>query len=228
MKPTRPFVTVNFAMTWDGKISTRARTPADFSSKRDKRRLLEIRATGDAVLVGAGTAAADNMSMGMPAADLRASRIDKGLAAYPLRVLLTNSGRLDPALKVFQSDASPIVIFSTELMPRRTRALLAEKATLHLHPAPAVDLGAMMFTLRRDYHVRRLVCEGGPTVFRSLLEAGLVDEIHLTLCPRIFGGAKAPTLTGLAGRFLPHSIHCALREIKTDGDECFLRYAVVA
>ncbi len=213
-------------MTWDGKVSTRNHTPSDFSSKRDKRRLLEIRATGDAVLVGAGTIAADQMSIGLPADDLRASRLRQGLAEYPLRVLLTNSGRLDPELKVFQGAFSPIVIFSTERMPRRLRSALADRATLHLADAPAVDLSAMLATLRREYSVKRLVCEGGPKVFRSLLEAGLVDELHVTLCPRIFGGKEAPTVTSLAGAFLPRGVRCSLRKMEVIGDECFLRYAV--
>jgi hypothetical protein len=62
----------------------------------------------------------------------------------------------------------------------------------------------MLATLRADYGVRRVVCEGGPRLFRALLEEQLVDELHLTLAPRIFGGAGAPTLTGLAGDF-PHA-----------------------
>lgn len=64
--PPRPFVTANFAVTADGRISTRNFTPSDFSSKRDKRRLVKIRAACDAVLVGARTLAADTMTLGIP------------------------------------------------------------------------------------------------------------------------------------------------------------------
>ena len=126
-KPARPFVTANFALTWDGRISTRRGTPADFSSKSDKRRLVEIRARCDAVLVSAKTLAADNMSMGLPDAALRAARTARGQREYPLRVLLTNSGRIDPALRLFTKTFSPIVIFSTTRMPARTRAALAAR-----------------------------------------------------------------------------------------------------
>ena len=55
----------------------------------------------------------------------------------------------------------------------------------------------------------RIVCEGGAQVFRALLTANLIDELHLTFTPRIFGGQKAPTLTGLAGEFLPASSRTA-------------------
>jgi 5-amino-6-(5-phosphoribosylamino)uracil reductase len=71
----RPFVTANFALTWDARISTRSRTPSDFSSPRDKRRLVEIRARCDAILVSAKTIAVDNMAMGLPDEALRVARV---------------------------------------------------------------------------------------------------------------------------------------------------------
>ena len=226
-KAPRPFVTVNFAPTWDARVSTRNLTPSDFSSARDKRRLLEIRSSGDAVLAGAGTVSADRMSMGLPAMELREQRQARGQSEFPLRVLISNSGKLDPRWQIFQKDFSPLHIFSTELMPQRVRQALADKTILHLDAAPEVDLLKMMRVLRRKYAVRRLVCEGGPTLLRSLLTADLVDELHVTLCPRIFGGLTAPTLTGLAGESFPESIKLSLREMEVVDGECFLRYRVL-
>ena len=225
--PLRPFVTANFALTWDARISTRTGSPADFSSPRDKRRLLEIRARCDAILASVRTVATDNMAMGLPDAALRAARTIRGQSAYPCRVLLSNSGRIDPTLRIFQSTFSPIVIFSTTRMPARIRALLASKADLWLHESPAVNLAAALATLRTEYRVRRLVCEGGGQIFRALLAADLVDEVHLTLAPRIFGGRAAPTLTGIAGDFLPRSTQLRLRSMEVVGGECFLRYGVI-
>ncbi len=224
----RPFVTANFALTWDARISTRRGTPSDFSSPRDKRRLVEIRSRCDAVLASAKTVATDHMTMGLPDPALRAARVKRGQDAYPLRVLLTNSGRINPALRIFEKDFSPIVIFSTTRMPVRTRGALAPKADLWLHEGPAVHLPGMMATLRAEYGVKRLVCEGGARVFRSLLIAGLVDEIHVTFTPRIFGGKDAPTLTGPAGDFLPSSVSLQLREMEVVEEECFLRYRLIS
>jgi riboflavin-specific deaminase-like protein len=225
--PARPFVTANFALTWDARISTRRRTPSDFSSPRDKRRLLEIRATCDAILVSAATLAADQMSMGLPAPDLRAARRARRQPEYPLRVVVSRSGRIDPALRLFAQSFSPIVIFSTTRMPVRTRTALAQKADLWLYDADSVDFADLLHTLRREYRVKRLVCEGGSQIFRALLKAGLIDEIHVTLCPRIFGGAEAPTLTGPAGDFLPRGLPLKLREMEVRDGECFLRYSRV-
>jgi riboflavin-specific deaminase-like protein len=222
----RPFVTANFALTWDGRISTRKGTPADFSSKRDKRRLIEIRSPCDAVLASAKTIAADNMTMGLPDETLRAARVARGQPPYPIRVLLTNSGRIRPDLRVFSKDFSPIVIFSTTRMPTAVRSALAGKADLWLHEASGVNLRTMLEALRADYRVKRLVCEGGAQVFRALLEAGLVDELHVTLCPRIFGGAQAPTVTGVAGKFLGGSIPLQLKSMEVVEGECFLRYRI--
>lgn len=219
----RPFVAVNFALTFDGKISTRQRTPSDFSSQRDKRRLLEIRAGGDAVLVGRGTLEKENMSMGLPVAELRAARLRRHQPEVPLRVIISNSGRLNPALRVFKKGA-PVVVYSTRQMPRRTQLALAPLADLQLHDGAAVDLSKMLTHLHTAYRVRRLICEGGPALLRTLLASELVDELNVTFCPRIFGGEKALTLTGLPSSFLPHSWTARLVKMEVIGEECFLRY----
>ena len=219
---------MNFAITWDGRVSTRKFTPSDFTSKRDKRRLSEIRAGTDAVLVGASTLAADRMTMGLADPALRAARRAKRKPEYPLRIIVSNSGRISPALRVFEKDFSPILIFTTRKMPRAVRTALLCLADLHVCPGKRVDLRAMLATLRADYRVKRIVCEGGPRLFRALLAEHLVDEIHLTLSPRIFAGLGAPTLTGLAADFLPRSTRCTLREMEVIEGECFLRYRVTA
>lgn len=164
------------------------------------------------------------MTIGLPDAALRAERVARGQPPYPLRVLLSNSGHIDPALRVFTETFSPILIFSTTRMPQRTRKQLAPLAELHLYDGAHVKLEHMLATLRGEYRVRRAHCEGGGTLLRSFLEENLVDDLHLTLCPRIFGSATAPTLTGPPATFLPKSVVWKLMKSETIGDECFLRY----
>jgi riboflavin-specific deaminase-like protein len=224
----RPFVTVNFAITADGRISTRKRTPSDFSTPGDKRRLLEIRAKCDAILVGARTLGTDAMAMGLPAADLREARIAKGKPSHPWRVIVTNSGKISPDLKVFHTPKLPTpIVFTTRAMPVRTINTLAPLSDLYLHLAPKVDLRTVLLILQEDYSVRRVVCEGGGTLLRALLNEDLVDELHVTLCPRIFGGKKAPTLTGVASEFLPRSASLRLTAFEPVNDEVFTRWLVV-
>lgn len=221
-----PFLTVNFAITADGRITTRNKTPADFSSRRDKHHMIEIRATCDAIMAGKQTIANDRMTMGIPDAALRAERIARGLAEYPHRVLLSAGGQIDPEMPLFQRDYGPIVIFSTTRMKSATRRALEKRATLHLSPK-RVDLREMLTTLRTQHGIRRVICEGGAQILRALLMEDVVDELHLTVTPRVFGGRKAPTLTGVAGEFLPKSTSLRLVEFRPVDDECFLKYRVV-
>ena len=166
----RPVVIVNFAITADGKISTRNRTPSLFTSPRDKRNLLRIRAEADAILVGRATVASDTMTMGLPDARLRAQRLGRGQPAFPLRVIVTNSGRLSADLRVFHAKAGPLVIFTTAKMSRAAeQRCQALGARIIRHPRESVKLSRMLRELRRDYGVQSLVCEGGAALFRSLL-----------------------------------------------------------
>ena len=143
-KRPRPFVAATFAMTVDGKITTRAFSPVDFTSREDKLHLLRQRALGDAVLIGRSTLAHDNVRLGLPDPAMRAEREARGQAPWPIRVIVSNEGRIDPALKIFQTDFSRIVIFSTTRMPRKYQVALREKATLRLSTTRSVDLRRML------------------------------------------------------------------------------------
>ena len=222
MVPKRPLVIAHFAMTADGKTSTRAFTPSRFTSADDKRRLQEVRAGADAVMAGRGTVAADSMSMGLSRGDLRGGRMARGLPPVPLRVIVSNAGNLDPEWKAFKYSGSPLVIFSTRRMPVRLRSGIARRAELFLFRGRTVDLRKSLEILRAEFGVKRLVCEGGGTLLRSLASLDLVDGIFLTIAPVIFGGRLAPTLTGLPGAFLdPPREFVIVRKSVLDG-ECFL------
>ena len=225
-KSSRPFVVATFAMTVDGKITTRNFTAVDFTSREDKAHLFRQRSLGDAVLIGHSTLKRDNVRLSLPHAELREARIKRGQTPYPLRVIVSNEGKIDIRLNIFKLEVSPIVIFSTTRMPRKFRCALMEKATLHLAQSHEVDLANMLHQLRTDYKVRTVACEGGATLFRGLLEQDLVDQLNLTIAPYLFGGASAPTLTGLNKEFLPASIHCRLTDMRVVGDECFLIYRI--
>src|SRR5947208_1779023 len=127
----RPFVFVTFAMTVDGKVTTKNLAPVDFTSRKDKLHLFRQRALADAVLIGHTSLRRDNVRLGLPA-ELQEARTKRGQLRCPLRVIVSNKGRIDDRLKIFQSDVSPIIIFSTKRMPRKNREALKKKAILHL------------------------------------------------------------------------------------------------
>lgn len=226
-KRDRPRLVANFAMTVDGKISTRNRTPSTFTSATDKRRLLEIRAMGDAVMAGRATVAADTMSMTLKDEALQAVRASRNQAAEPLRVIVSGSGTFDPDWRVFEADGARRVLLTSEAGANQISARARDLADVVACGADKLDLAEGLKILRRDYRVRVLVCEGGPTLFRALLELDAVDELYLTVAPLIFGGADAPTVTGLPGEFLPECVRARCVECQAVEDEWYLKFQIV-
>src|SRR5437660_3135030 len=98
MKRQRPLVIATFAMTVDGKITTKNFSPVDFTSREDKTHLLRQRALGDAVLIGHSTLRHDNVRLGVPDPKMRKARIARGQTPSPLRVIVSNKGRIDASL----------------------------------------------------------------------------------------------------------------------------------
>src|SRR5437763_16823005 len=154
-----PFVAVTFAMTVDGKVTTKDYASVDFTSREDKAHLIRQRALGDAVLVGHRTIENDNARLGIPREDLRQERMARGQPPYPIRVIVSNKGRINPKLNIFETDFGPIIIFSTTRMPRHTRQQPRKKATLYLSQARRVDLRWILQELRYDFKVKHVDCE---------------------------------------------------------------------
>src|ERR1700746_877732 len=102
----RPFVIATFAMTAEGKVTTKNFGPVDFTSREDKLHLFRQRALADAVLLGHTSLERDNVRLGVPA-ELQELRIQRGQSRSPLRVVVSNKGRIDDRLKIFQSALPP-------------------------------------------------------------------------------------------------------------------------
>jgi 2,5-diamino-6-(ribosylamino)-4(3H)-pyrimidinone 5'-phosphate reductase len=221
---TRPRVSVHFAVTLDGKVSTSNHTPAQFTSAEDKTRLLQVRSENDAVMVAKGTLQADRMSLGLPDPVLRNDRSRRGLSEEPLRVIISASGEIALDLPIFKKPGAPIVLYTTSRIPGSKRTDLGAKLAIYEAGKEHVDLNYVMRHLFSHYQVRTVVCEGGPTLVRSLAEGDLIDRIVLTVAAKLFGGRLAPTLTGLPGDFLPASRHFQLVNIEIGDNEFYLTY----
>jgi 2,5-diamino-6-(ribosylamino)-4(3H)-pyrimidinone 5'-phosphate reductase len=221
-----PFVFLNLAMTADGKITTANRAVSSFSSRRDREHMLELRATADAVMNGARTADLNPILMGPGHAQYRRLRLKRGFAEYNLRILVSGGGTLDPKAEVFTQRFSPIIILTTRRAPaRQLEALRAVADEVKICGEREIDFHQALCWLRTKWNVRRLLCEGGGEVNGALFRAGLVDELHLTICPRIFGGRAAPTIAdGQGVSSLRQAIPLELKSAKRHGAELFLVY----
>ena len=225
-KPERPFVLVNMAMTADGKIATANRAASSFGSKRDHDHLLELRATADAVMSGARTVDSAKINMGPGGEKFQKRRVNCGLAEYNLRIIVSGSGSIDPQAEVFKHRFSPIIILTTERASAASRRRLQSLATeVKICGAKEINFRAALRWLRENWGVKRLLCEGGGDVNDALFRAGLVDELHLTVCPKIFGGRIAPTIAEGAGfATLAAAARLRLKSAQRRGDEMFLIY----
>jgi 2,5-diamino-6-(ribosylamino)-4(3H)-pyrimidinone 5'-phosphate reductase len=242
--PELPFVFINMSMTADGKIATANRVVSTFSSRRDHEHLLELRATADAVMCGARTADLNAINLGPGGAKHRKLRLQRGLAEFNQRIIVSGSGTLSPRAAIFSlspSDGerarvrgrrgidrkkSPILILTTaKAGAQRLKALRAVADAVKTFGEAELNFHAALAWLRREWKVKRLLCEGGGALNDALFRAGLVDELHLTLCPRIIGGRNAPTIADGAGfGKLAQAAQLQLESARRVGDELFLVY----
>ncbi|MBP7944757.1 MAG: dihydrofolate reductase family protein [Verrucomicrobia bacterium] len=211
------------AMTADGKIATANRRIASFGSKRDLAHLYALRATVDAVMCGARTASAEDIHLGPGPARYRRRRIEQGLAEFNMRILVSGHGRIAPASSIFTHRFSPILILTTELAGQKRLCQLDGPADeVVVCGRTRIDFRAALAWLRSARGVKRLLCEGGGELNAALFSQGLVDELHLTICPFVFGGAAAPTIAdGPGPRRLADAARFRLVSHRRIGDELF-------
>jgi riboflavin-specific deaminase-like protein len=225
-QPPLPFVFLNAAMTADGKLAPASRHFEPFAGPRDREHLLELRARADAVMAGARTVDLDRVNLGPGPARFRRQRLKRGLSEYNLRIIVSGRGTINPKAEVFRHRFSPIIILTSELTPKgKTRDFLSLADEVKVIGKREIDFDTALRWLRSKWNVKRLLCEGGGELNGALFAAGLVDELHLTISPLIFGGRTAPTLADGAGvKRLADAARLRLVSMKRVAADLFLVY----
>ncbi|MCD2199640.1 2,5-diamino-6-(ribosylamino)-4(3H)-pyrimidinone 5'-phosphate reductase [Halobacterium sp. KA-4] len=186
-------VVVNAAMSADGKLSTRRREQVAISGEADFRRVDELRASVDAVMVGVGTVLADNPSLTVDDSDLVAERDQRGDSPQPARVVADSHARTPPDARVLDGAAETYVLVAEE-EPREHRQTLEDAgATVVVAGENRVELPAALDQLEA-HGVEDLMVEGGGELIFSLFADDLVDDLSVFVAPKIIGGRDAPTL----------------------------------
>jgi diaminohydroxyphosphoribosylaminopyrimidine deaminase/5-amino-6-(5-phosphoribosylamino)uracil reductase len=187
----RPFVSLKYAMSLDGKIATERGESRWITGPEARRFAHELRHQHDAVLVGLGTVVQDD-----PQLTVR-DRTGEGEPRQPLRVILDSRLRLPDAARLLQEGGRTLVATTDQAPLSRRRDL--ERRSIEVQDFPAldgrVDLRAVVEELGRRRQISLLI-EGGAAVHTAALTAGLVDRLYVTVAPLLMGSGVAP-LNGL-------------------------------
>src|SRR5262245_21054 len=202
----RPHVTLKLAISADGKSGLVGRRPVPITGAPATARVHRLRGMSDAIMVGIGTALADDPSL--------TCRLPGMSADSPVRVVLDSGLRLPLAAKLVESaHETPVWVIAGEAAPAaREHALRARGVEVMRVASPdgRLDLAAAMKELA-ERGVTRLMVEGGPILAAALVASDLIDEAVLFRSPHLLGGGGIDALEGLRLTALTQSPHLVLR-----------------
>lgn len=187
----RPYVLVNFISTADGRATFEGRS-GELGDEGDRALFHGLRERSDAILVGTRTVGVERYGRVLGRAERRERRLAQGRSAEPLACLVSRSGRVPADIPLFAEPEARIVIFTAAELELDEAQAQVEVVKLD---AGALTLTTVLRRLRSDHEIELLLCEGGPMMFGSLLEEKLVDELFLTVSPRLAGGGSSPTIS---------------------------------
>jgi riboflavin biosynthesis pyrimidine reductase len=228
--PDRPYMIANLVISADGLTAFDGRS-APLSDPADRVMFHALRARVDAILAGTETMRIERYGRTIPDPKTRAARLAAGRSAEPLAVLISRSGQIPLEIPLFAEPEAQVIVFSASPLARGGSGQTppgAATVTEVITDGPP-DLADAMQRLRHDHGVKLLLCEGGPTLFALLNRARLIDELFLTLAPKLAGldGAN-PLATGHSDDVppLPQPDEMHLRSVLVRKGTVFLRYVI--
>jgi riboflavin biosynthesis pyrimidine reductase len=213
--------------TADGRASIGGRS-GPLGNRADRELFRALRSAVDAVMAGAQTVRSERYGRIIPDERRRRRRRERGSSDEPLACIVSGSLALTDDIPLLADPAAKVVIVTSS-------ASSLPEVGAHVEYVRAgrdgrLDLPAALDELHQRFAVGTLLCEGGPRLNLQLLAAGLVDEMFLSLAPKLAGGAPAGSeaLRILAGAELKEPVELELLGAQESDSELFLRYRVLA
>jgi 5-amino-6-(5-phosphoribosylamino)uracil reductase len=219
-----PYTLLSCCMSIDGYLGNGTRQRLMLSNEADLDRVDAVRATCDAILVGAATVRNDNPRLLVRARARQEERVARGLAPSPIKVTVTSQGQLDPHADFFATGDIEKLVYCASGKVAKARSRLGRAATV-VDGGEPVDVR----TIGRDLYsrgIQRLMVEGGGMMHTQFLTADVADELQLVVAPFFVGDSQAPRFVR-DGRFPWTSDRPAwLAEVRRIEDVVLLRYAL--
>ncbi|MDX2646258.1 RibD family protein [Streptomyces sp. NPDC001902] len=219
---SRPYVLMSVASSLDGCLDDTSTTRLLLSNEEDFDRIDEVRSGVDAILVGANTIRSDDPRLLVCSAERRERRVRAGLPPTPVKVTVTESGKLDPGARFFTTGECEKVVYTTSCASDCLRERLGDVCSV-VDAGDPLDVRLLLADLA-GRGVERLMVEGGGVVHTMFLSAGLVDELHLVYAPFFVGQADAPRMVHPAVFPQGPQHRMTLAETRQIGDVVLLRY----
>lgn len=217
----RPYVVLNMVATVDGRATVAGRT-APISSEPDRRLFHALRTSVDAIMIGSGTVREERYGRLVRDPALREVRRRRGLEPDPLAIVVSGRLHLPADLPLLQDPDSRVVILTASA--DELEGCAAHVEYLRTPAGERLDLAAMLARLRAEHGVRSILCEGGPHLNASLVPAGLVDELFVSVAPMLAGETGA--LSMLEGAPLEQPVALELVWLLEADGELFARYRI--
>ncbi|MGH8901134.1 MAG: dihydrofolate reductase family protein [Egibacteraceae bacterium] len=228
--PTVPLLRVNMVASADGAATDAQGRAGGLAGEGDQEVFRTLRALADGILVGASTVRVEGYGPHRLRADLARRREADGRAAPAPIVVVTRSLDLDLASPLFTGGRTPTVVLTCAAAPADRRRAAEQTARVLVVGDADVDLERAVATLRTEFGLAHLLCEGGPTLNAGLIGAGLVDELCLTIAPALTGTGRlrivadeGPPPNPLAGKVVLRRL--SLLTACEQDSELYLRYA---
>mgnify|MGYP001042010838 CR=1 FL=1 len=222
MKHGRPKVTLKLASSLDGKIATASGESQWITGPKSRRAVHAMRAASDCIMVGIGTALADDPSLTV--------RDVPFTGPSPTRLIVDSKLRLGPQARVLNQDGAEIIIATSSAAPQHRRENLQSCGATLIEASGGdgrVDLKLLFDTLgqkRRQGAVRSILVEGGGELSASLIEQGLVDELRLFIAPLCIGGDGINGLAPLGVDALSIAPRFTLTSVTQHGEDVELLF----